>query len=108
METIYSLPTVESLREHVHTVLCKPDQLDLNQTPLFQSLVTRSKKVCGLFFQVQGPRMVKTYAVWAAEENRILFYDSQGIRFSESKLSESPDPATLAPAPAQAPVRKAA
>jgi hypothetical protein len=40
--------------------------------------------------------MVKTYAVWAGEEDRILFYDSTGLRFGETKLSEGPDPLKLA------------
>jgi len=30
--------------------------------------------------------------VWAGEENRILFYDSSGLRFAEVRLSEGPDP----------------
>ena len=71
-------------------------QLDPDQTPLAQSLITRSGRPCGLFFQVQGPRMVKTYAVWAGEEGRILFYDSQGVRFAQTRLSEGPDPRQLA------------
>jgi hypothetical protein len=40
--------------------------------------------------------MVKTYAVWAGEEDRILFYDSNGQRFGEVRLSEAPDPRKLA------------
>jgi hypothetical protein len=35
--------------------------------------------------------MLKTYAVWAAREHRVLFYGSDGIRFAETKLSEAPD-----------------
>lgn len=92
MDAVVSLPTLETLKEYVFSVLCQHDQLEPTQTPLFQSLVTRGNRTCGLFFQVQGPRMVKTYAVWAADEARILFYDSQGTRFAETKLLESPDP----------------
>jgi hypothetical protein len=43
-------------------------------------------------FQVQGPRQVRNYALWAGEENRILFYNGIGQRFAETKLSEAPDP----------------
>jgi hypothetical protein len=68
------------------------DNLEPSQTPLFQALMTRRDKPCGLFFQVQGPRLLKTYAVWAGEENRILFYDSTGERFAETRLSDAPDP----------------
>ena len=49
-----------------------------------------------MFFQVAGPRRLKMYAVWAGEENRILFYDASGERFAELRLSEGPDPLRLA------------
>jgi len=91
-----SLPTLDKLRSHVLQTLCAHDKLDPQQTPLNQALITRSGKPCGLFFQVQGPRMLKAYAVWAGQEDRILFYDSAGIRFAESKLSDGPDPLVAA------------
>ena len=91
-----SLPTLAKLRAHVLERLCVHDRLDQNQTPLYQAVIRRSGKPCGLFFQVQGPRMLKTHAVWAGQENRILFYDSTGLRFAESRLCEGPDPAELA------------
>jgi hypothetical protein len=92
---VVALPTIEALSRHVQETLCAHDLLDIGQTPFFQSLVTRSEKVCGLFFQVQGPRQVRNYAVWAGNENRILFYDGSGQRFAEVRLSESPDPRKL-------------
>ena len=91
-----SLPTLEELRRHVLQTLCSYDHLDANQTPLQQALITRSGRKCGLFFQAKGPRLLKTYAVWAGEENRILFYDSTGLRFAETRLSEGPDPLEVA------------
>ena len=52
-------------------------------------MITRSGRSCGaLFFQVQGPRQVKAYAVWAGEEDRILFYDSAGVRFAQVNTPE--------------------
>jgi hypothetical protein len=96
MDTVVCLPTLEMLRDHVRQVLCAHDQLDPDQTPLHQAVITRSGRPCGLFFQVQGPRRVKTYAVWAGEEDRILFYDSNGQRFSQVRMSEAPDPLKLA------------
>jgi hypothetical protein len=92
MDAVASLPTLEALREHVLRTLCSHDQLDPKQTPLHQAFITRSGRPCGLFFQVQGPRRVRTYAVWAAEEDRILFYDSTGTRFAQTRLSEAPAP----------------
>jgi hypothetical protein len=96
MDAVACLPTLEQLCLHVRDTLCRHDQLDPDQTPLHQSVITRSGRPCGLFFQVQGPRMVKTYAVWAGEEGRILFYDSQGLRFAQTHLSEGPSPRELA------------
>lgn len=91
-----ALPTQEALRAHVLQTLCAYDRLDPRQTPLRQALITRGGKPCGLFFQVEGPRLLKTHAVWAGEEDRILFYDSSGMRFAETRLSEGPDPRELA------------
>jgi hypothetical protein len=96
MSTVVSLPTLDALCDHVRQTLCAHDQLDPTQTPMHQAVITRSSRPCGLFFQVQGPRMVKTYAVWAGDEDRILFYDSNGQRFGEVRLSDAPDPRKLA------------
>jgi hypothetical protein len=88
--------TFDDLRRLVHGTLCQHDRLDPEQTPLRGALIRRSGKPCGIFFQVEGPRLLKSYAVWAAEEHRVLFYDSAGLRFAEVQLSEAPDAARLA------------
>lgn len=92
LSRVIALPSVEELRRHVLQTLCEHDRLDPNQTPLFEAVVKRRGRPCGLFFQVQGPRLVKTYAIWAGEECRVLFYDCTGQRFAETQLSEGPDP----------------
>lgn len=96
MEAVASLPTLDELRRHVRETLCSHDQLDPRHTPLHQAVIRRAGRPCGLFFLVQGPRLLKTYAVWAGEEDRILFYDSAGLRFAETRLSDAPDPLKLA------------
>ena len=95
MTAVVSLPTLDELRAHVHRTLCGKNALDLTQAPLRQMVIKRSGRACGLFFEVAGPRLLRTYAVWAGEENRILFYDNAGERFAEVRLSEAPDPASL-------------
>jgi len=85
-----SLPTFKQLRDHVHTTLCSRDRIDPGQTSLRYSLIVRSGKPCGLFFLIQGPRLLRTHAVWAREEERILLYDSRGLRFAETRLCEAP------------------
>ena len=96
MDGVARLPTLDDLRRHVHLKLCEQDQLDPEQTPMHQALIVRRGKPCGLFFQAHGPRLLKNYAVWAGEENRILFYNCAGERVAEVRLSEAPDPRLLA------------
>jgi len=96
MEVIACLPTLEDLRQHVLNILCAHDNLDAEQTPLIQQLLMRRGKPCGLRFEVQGPRRVRCSALWVGEEDRILFYDSGGVRFHETRTSEAPDPLKLA------------
>jgi hypothetical protein len=95
MSAVAILPTIEELRHHVLSTLCSHDRLDPRQTPLHQAVIVRQGKPCGIFFQVQGPRLLKTYAVWAGDENRILFYDCSGARFAVTCLEKGPDPGKL-------------
>ena len=55
---------------------------------MHQALIMRDGRPCGLYFQIQGPRMLKNYAIWAGEENRILYYNCNGERVFETRLSE--------------------
>lgn len=91
-----ALPTLDQIRSHVRLTLCKYEKLDPDQTPLLESVIKRRGRPCGIFFQIQGPRLLRLYAVWAGEEDRILFYDNTGVRLSETRLSEGPDPLELA------------
>jgi len=95
MSEVLSLPTLEALKAHVHRVLCAHDELDPSQSPLQEVVVKRGNRAVGLYFVVEGPRRVRNSAVWAGEENRILFYDSSGCRFGECRLSDGPDPLKL-------------
>ena len=35
---------------------------------------------------------MRSYAIWTADEHRVLLYDSSGDRRAEVGLSEAPDP----------------
>ncbi len=96
MAAVLALATFDDLRWHVREILCNHDNLDPGQTPLGQSIIRRRGRPCGLLFQVEGPRLLRNHAVWAGDESRVLFYDSTGARFAETRLSESPDPEKLA------------
>jgi hypothetical protein len=96
MEASYvSLPTLEKLRAYVLEALCTREHLDPNQTPYFQGVVLRGGEPCGLLLQIEGPRMLKTHAIWLGQEDRILFYDSTGARVAEARLCEAPDVGSL-------------
>lgn len=96
-DTAVALASLEELTQFVHQTLCAQDSLDAAQTPLIRTPLTRNRRLCGAMFHVEGPRLLRTSAIWAADENRILFYDSSGVRGREVLLSEAPEAATLAP-----------
>lgn len=90
-EAVVAVPTLDDLTGYVHRSLCEQDALDPTQSPLRKSALARAGRPCGMLFHVEGPRMLRTSAVWAADENRVLFYDSTGQRVREVTLSESPE-----------------
>ena len=89
-EAVVALPTQEELAAFVHRTLCQQDALEPDATPLFRTPLSRAGRACGAVFHVEGPRMLRTSAVWAADDHRILFYDSTGQRSRAVRLSESP------------------
>lgn len=88
---VASLPTLDQLTSFVHAELCRLDHLDPAQAPLRRTPLVRRGKTCGLVFHVEGPRMLRTSAVWTADEGRVIVYDSTGKRVREVKLSDSPE-----------------
>ncbi len=89
--SVLALPTRDNLRRFVREMLSSRDRLDPLMTPFFQTPLTRGGKLSGVMYHLEGPRALKPSAIWVSEENRILFYDSTGTRFSEVRLTESPD-----------------
>jgi len=89
-QAVVAFSAVDELAGFVHAVLCDKDALDPTQSPLFRTSLRRGDRVCGLVFHVEGPRMMRTSAVWSADDDRIIFYDSSGLRFRRVDLSESP------------------
>jgi len=93
-QAVIACAAVEDLAAFVRQVLCERDSLDPAQTPMFRTPMQKANRVCGLIFHVEGPRLLRTSAVWSSDDDRIIFYDSTGIRFREVNLSESPVLAT--------------
>ncbi|MFL5330656.1 MAG: hypothetical protein ACJ8C4_17275 [Gemmataceae bacterium] len=94
--TIHSLPTLSLLRDHVRQTLCVRDRLDAAQAELREARIVRGDRTCGVFFQIRGPRLLRTYAIWSGDEKRILYYESTGVRFAETKLAVEPNPDEIA------------
>ena len=94
-DPVASLPTADALRGYVHKLLCDLDQLDPAAAPLKSSPLLRGQAACGVLFHVAGPRLLRTAAVWAADEGRLLVYDSTGRRVGQVRLCESPDVAGM-------------
>lgn len=90
-EAVVALPTLDELAGFVHRTLCQQDALDPAQTPLVRTSLRRGGRPCGLLFNAVGPRLLRTAAVWAADEHRIVFYDSTGQRVRQVRLSEGPE-----------------
>jgi len=95
---VVAFAAVEDLAAYVHQVLCDRDALDPQQAPLFRTPLKKGGRACGVVFHVEGPRLLRTSAVWSADADRIIFYDSTGTRFREVRLSESPPAAGAAAA----------
>ena len=92
--SVVSLPTAGELTAFVHRELCGLDQLDPAQSPLRSTPLKRNGRVCGAVFHVEGPRLLRTSAVWAADESRLHIYDSTGHRTRDVTVADAPDFAT--------------
>lgn len=88
---VVSAPTLGELEEYVRLRLCEQNRWAAEQTTLQRFLIRRRNQVNGLLLQLEGPRAHKCHAIWAGPENRVLFYDTTGLRFTEVQLSDSPD-----------------
>jgi hypothetical protein len=108
MESVVALPNLVEMRRFVKSILCERDNLDLGQTPLFEAPLKKDGRLCGFYFEIHGPRLLCSSAIWTDEESRVLFYDSTGDRFADVRLSESPEIAEGQGTPATKPQAEAA
>jgi hypothetical protein len=87
---VVSLSTLDDLTTYVKGLLCERDALDPAQTPLFRAPIVRRGRPWGYSFHVDGPRLVKPSAIWAAEAGTLAFFDSTGAKVREVLLTEAP------------------
>lgn len=76
--------------------LCEQEKLDSQQVKKQRSVMRQGAEITGLIVRVEGPRQMRSQAIWATRENRILFYNSAGQRFAVVKLAEVPELAAAA------------
>ena len=88
---VYSTTSFVDLEGFIHNTLCDFERFAREQTFLKKSLLRRGGRVVGLMLRLEESRQARSHAVWAADEYRVLFYNSAGQRCGEVKLAESPD-----------------
>jgi hypothetical protein len=90
MTDTVALPTFDALCAFVRATLCERDSLDASTTPFVRTPLRRRDELWGYAFHVEGPRLLRTSAIWSAVDDKIFVYNSTGERVQELALSESP------------------
>lgn len=50
----------------------------------------RNGRPWGYLFHIEGPRLLKASAVWASDADAVVFYDTNGQKVKEVRLTEAP------------------
>lgn len=79
--------SLDDLRELVAKTLCDHEGLEPGAFRLFQRVLYRRTRPCGIQFCLVGPRAVRLTAYWEAAKRAVLFYDSTGERFAHIELT---------------------
>lgn len=88
---VFSTTSISELESFMVETLCNHEKLDVQQAMVKRSLIRTGSSPVGLVVRLQGPRQMRSHAIWAERESRILFYDSAGHRFAIVRLAEMPD-----------------
>ena len=75
-QAVVACAAVEELAAFVHQVLCDKDALDRTQTPLFRTPLQKASRVVRAGLPRRRAALLRTSAVWSADDDRIIFYDS--------------------------------
>ena len=84
------LDNLKDLRSYVHQTICDQNELECSAFQVTERILVRSKRPCGIFFCLHGPRSVKLTAIWETDRNTILFYNSTGERVAKTQLVQAP------------------
>jgi hypothetical protein len=93
---VYSTSSMNELEHFMIDSLCDYEKLDRQQVRIQRSVMRKGSAIIGLVIRIEGPRLMRSQALWVEPENRVLFYNSAGQRFATVKLAESPEMGLLA------------
>jgi hypothetical protein len=91
MLTCYQqIDSQEELRDYVYETFCDHYQLQIGEYRMTERILVRGGTPCGMYFCLNGPRMMRLTAIWETDRNQILFYAADGERFQKTQLIEAP------------------
>lgn len=76
----------QDVQDFVYKTLCEHEQLEIGVFPMTEKVLRKKQTPCGVYFCLHGPRSVKFTAIWESENNRVLFYGSDGERFHNQNI----------------------
>lgn len=86
----------DAVRAFIGETLCSRDNLEVGCFTLSETPLTRGQQVCGVYFCLHGPRLLRLTAIWETETNTIRFYGSQGERFQTTRIALNASPQACA------------
>ena len=87
-EIDHTLYSFEELHTYVHETLCASENLLREQFQTEHRELFAGEKLCGIEFSLHGLRSIRLGAIWAADQNRIYFYNARGERYLKVRLRE--------------------
>lgn len=86
----------QEVRQYVNQTLCSRDNLETGAFNLSELPLRRGETVCGVYFCLHGPRLLRLTAIWETETGVILFYGSEGERFLKTQITDQTSLASAA------------
>ncbi len=74
------------VQDYIYKRLCDHCQLQEGAFPMTRRVLRRGGRPCAVYFCIHGPRATRFTAIWETEQNRVFFYDSDGMRFGQTVL----------------------
>ncbi len=90
MQQAISFQQFGELKAFVEQQQCERHDLEVGAFTMTHRLLKRGQDSCGVCFCLHGPRRVKLTAIWETDRSRVLFYDVNGQRWSETQLGHAP------------------